>query len=57
MLSIMAYETIIKRNTLTAKKFIEITTPKIIGSASEGGADLFSLDYFGKMGIKNMNGI
>ena len=36
------------RNTLTKKKFIEITTPKIIGSASEGGADLFSLDYFGQ---------
>ena len=36
------------RKTLVEKKFIEITTPKIIGSASEGGADLFSLDYFGK---------
>ena len=36
------------RNSLSRKKFIEITTPKIIGSASEGGADLFSLDYFGK---------
>ncbi len=36
------------RNTLAKKRFIEITTPKIIGSASEGGADLFSLEYFGK---------
>jgi aspartyl-tRNA synthetase len=36
------------RKTLTEKKFIEITTPKIIGSASEGGANLFSLEYFGK---------
>ena len=36
------------RKTLAEKKFIEITTPKIIGSASEGGADLFSLEYFGK---------
>ena len=36
------------RETLINKKFIEINTPKIIGSASEGGADLFSLDYFGK---------
>ena len=36
------------RKTLTNKKFIEITTPKIIGSASEGGANLFGLDYFGK---------
>jgi len=38
----------ILRKTLAEKKFIEITTPKIIGSASEGGANLFSLDYFGK---------
>jgi len=36
------------RKTFLEKKFIEITTPKIIGSASEGGANLFSLDYFGK---------
>ena len=36
------------RKTLSEKKFIEITTPKIIGSASEGGSNLFSLDYFGK---------
>ena len=36
------------RKSLAVKKFIEITTPKIIGSASEGGANLFSLDYFGK---------
>jgi len=36
------------RKTLSEKKFIEITTPKIIGSASEGGANLFSLDFFGK---------
>jgi len=36
------------RKTLTEKKFIEINTPKLIGSASEGGANLFSLDYFGK---------
>lgn len=36
------------RKSFYEKKFIEITTPKIIGSASEGGANLFSLDYFGK---------
>ena len=36
------------RKTFVDKKFIEITTPKIIGSASEGGADLFSLEYFGR---------
>lgn len=31
-----------------AERFTEITTPKIIGSASEGGANLFSLEYFGR---------
>ena len=36
------------RKTFLQKKFIEITTPKIIGSASDGGANLFSLEYFGK---------
>jgi len=36
------------RKTFLEQKFTEITTPKIIGSASEGGANLFSLDYFGK---------
>ena len=36
------------RKKFLGKKFIEITTPKIIGSASEGGANLFSLEYFGK---------
>ena len=39
---------IITKNTHVEKKFIEITTPKIIGSASEGGANLFSLEYFGR---------
>jgi len=36
------------RKTFAEKKFIEITTPKLIGSASEGGANLFSLPYFDK---------
>ena len=36
------------RNTLRSLKFTEITTPKLIGSASEGGANLFSLEYFGQ---------
>jgi nondiscriminating aspartyl-tRNA synthetase len=35
------------RNTLSSLGFIEVNTPKIIGSASEGGANLFSLGYFG----------
>ncbi len=36
------------RDYLTAEGFIEVNTPKIIGSAAEGGADLFELEYFGR---------
>jgi nondiscriminating aspartyl-tRNA synthetase len=36
------------RNTLHAEGFLEVNTPKVIGSASEGGANLFGFDYFGK---------
>jgi nondiscriminating aspartyl-tRNA synthetase len=35
------------RNRLSSLGFIEVNTPKIIGSASEGGANLFSFGYFG----------
>jgi nondiscriminating aspartyl-tRNA synthetase len=35
------------RDTLLAQGFIEVNTPKIIGTASEGGANLFGLEYFG----------
>jgi nondiscriminating aspartyl-tRNA synthetase len=36
------------RDALCSQGFIEVNTPKIIGSASEGGANLFGFDYFGK---------
>jgi aspartyl-tRNA synthetase len=36
------------RNTLRSSGFIEVNTPKIIGSASEGGANLFEFEYFKK---------
>ncbi len=36
------------RKTLIENNFIEVNTPKIIGSASEGGANLFSFKYFDK---------
>lgn len=36
------------RKSLYSKGFIEVNTPKIIGSASEGGANLFSFPYFKK---------
>jgi nondiscriminating aspartyl-tRNA synthetase len=35
------------RDTLSSQGFIEVNTPKIIGSASEGGANLFGFEYFG----------
>jgi aspartyl-tRNA synthetase len=36
------------RKTLSSKDFIEVHTPKIIGSASEGGSNLFGFPYFKK---------
>jgi nondiscriminating aspartyl-tRNA synthetase len=36
------------RATLNARGFTEIQTPKILGLASEGGANLFAVDYFGQ---------
>ena len=35
------------RNYLFEKGFLEVHTPRIIASATEGGAELFSVDYFG----------
>jgi len=34
------------RNMLCEKNFIELHTPKLIGTASESGADVFELNYF-----------
>ncbi len=36
------------RNFLTANEFVEIDTPKLLAGATEGGAEVFKLDYFGK---------
>lgn len=36
------------RGTLTAHHFTEIQTPKIVASATESGANVFQLDYFGR---------
>ncbi len=35
------------RAALRAERFVEIATPKIIGTTPEGGANVFELDYFG----------
>jgi nondiscriminating aspartyl-tRNA synthetase len=36
------------REFLTDREFIEINTPKLIAGATEGGAEVFKLDYFGQ---------
>ncbi|HMQ33558.1 MAG TPA: aspartate--tRNA(Asn) ligase [Chloroflexaceae bacterium] len=36
------------RAALGAEGFTEIQTPKLVGSATEGGANVFRLDYFGR---------
>jgi len=36
------------RTALDTLGFTEIQTPKIVGSATEGGANVFTLDYFGR---------
>jgi nondiscriminating aspartyl-tRNA synthetase len=36
------------RAALQARDFVEIQTPKIVGAATEGGANVFRLDYFGQ---------
>lgn len=35
------------RNALNARGFTEIQTPKLVASATESGANVFKLDYFG----------
>jgi len=36
------------RAALNSMHFVEIHTPKIVGTATEGGADVFKVDYFGR---------
>jgi nondiscriminating aspartyl-tRNA synthetase len=36
------------RNYLDENEFVEIDTPKLLAEATEGGAEVFKLDYFGK---------
>ncbi|MDI6098045.1 aspartate--tRNA(Asn) ligase [Actinoplanes sp. NEAU-A12] len=38
------------REALEAQRFVEIQTPKIVESATESGANVFKLDYFGRPG-------
>ena len=39
------------RDFLTEQEFIEIQTPKILAGATEGGAEVFSVDYFEKKAV------
>jgi nondiscriminating aspartyl-tRNA synthetase len=41
----------IMRDFFNLNNFVEVNTPKIIGSASEGGSNLFSFDYFKRKGF------
>jgi nondiscriminating aspartyl-tRNA synthetase len=36
------------RQALQARGFVEIFTPKLVASATEGGANVFPVDYFGR---------
>lgn len=36
------------RDFLRAQEFVEIDTPKLLAEPTEGGAEVFKLDYFGK---------
>lgn len=36
------------RDYLTEHEFVEINTPKLLAGATEGGAEVFKLDYFGQ---------
>jgi nondiscriminating aspartyl-tRNA synthetase len=36
------------RSSLRALGFVEVQTPKLVAAATEGGANVFSVDYFGR---------
>ncbi|RNF24492.1 putative aspartyl-tRNA synthetase [Trypanosoma conorhini] len=38
------------RDQLLARDFVEVHTPKLLGTASESGSAVFMLDYFGQQG-------
>lgn len=43
------------RECLMARGFVEMHAPKLIKGASEGGADVFTLDYFGQTACLSMS--
>jgi nondiscriminating aspartyl-tRNA synthetase len=40
------------RDALRARGFVEIFTPKLVASATEGGANVFPVDYFGRAAFR-----
>ena len=45
---IRSYVLNLVRTFLYSRMFVEVNTPKIIGSSTEGGADLFGFEYFSR---------
>lgn len=43
------------RNFLESEEFIEITTPKMVATATEGGTELFPISYFGREAFLNQS--
>lgn len=43
------------RSYLLDQGFVEVSTPKIVATATEGGTDLFPVDYFGKRAYLNQS--
>merc|ERR1711957_300152 len=43
------------RECLVNKGFVELHTPKLLSGASEGGSDVFTLDYFGQQACLAMS--
>jgi len=43
------------RQSLIDDGFVEITTPKIVATATEGGTELFHVDYFGRDAFLNQS--
>lgn len=39
------------RDFLVGNEFVEIQTPKLLAGATEGGAEVFKVDYFGKQAV------
>ena len=39
------------REFLIGKEFVEINTPKLLAGATEGGAEVFKVDYFGREAV------